>query len=172
MKRLAMILTAAFALAAGEPSASRAQTPPAPEKTLAQYREKNRVLLVFAPTAQDAAYVEQTRLWKNEKAGFEDRQLVVVPVLADARPAEPAPGSPAPAVLEKKFGVDPKSFAVVLIGKDGHDAYRAVKPVKPEALYGVIDAMPMRRAEVKRPPANASPTPAPTPRKPDLDHDE
>ena len=172
MKRFAMILTATLALAAGEPSAVRAQTPPAPEKTLAQYRDKNRVLLVFAPTAQDAAYLEQTRLWKNEKSGFEDRQLVVVPVLADARPVDPATGSPAPAVLEKKFGVDPKSFAVVLLGKDGHDAYHAVRPVKPEALYGAIDAMPMRRTEVKRAQASASPTPAPTPRKPDLDHDE
>ena len=168
MKPLAMILTAFFALAAGEPSSVRAQTPAAPEKLLAQYRDKNRVLLVFAPTLPDPAYAEQTRLWKNEKAGFEDRQLVVVPVLADVKIVEGV----APSTLAKRYNVDAKSFAVVLIGKDGHDAFRAVRPVKPEALYAVIDAMPMRRAEMKRPPASASPTPVPTPRKPDLDHDE
>ena len=78
----------------------------------------------------------------------------------------------APFTLAKKYNVDAKSFAVVLIGKDGHDAFRAARPVKPETLYGVIDAMPMRRAEMKRPPGSASPTPVPTPRKPDLDHDE
>ena len=168
MKPLAMILTALFALAAGEPSGVRAQTSTAPEKPLAQYRDKNRVLLVFAPTLPDPAYTEQTRLWKGEKAGFEERQLVVVPVLADVKTVEGV----APSTLAKKYNVDPRTFAVVLIGKDGHDAFRAVKPVKPEALYGVIDAMPMRRAEMKRPPAGASPTPVPTPRKPDLDHDE
>ena len=168
MKRLAMILTAALALAAGEPSITRAQTPAASEKILSQYRDKNRVLLVFAPTLQDPAYVEQTRLWKNEKTEFEDRQLVVVPVLADVKIVE----GTAPTTVAKKYGVDPRTFAVVLIGKDGHDAFRAARPVKPEALYGVIDAMPMRRAEVKRAQASASPTPTPTPRKPDLDHDE
>ncbi len=54
----------------------------------------------------------------------------------------------------------------MLLGKDGHDAYHSAKPVKAEALYEVIDAMPMRQAEVKRqsPPAH--------PVKPDTDHDE
>ena len=91
-----------------------------------------------------------------------------MPVLADVKIVE----GTAPTTVAKKYGVDPRTFAVVLIGKDGHDAFRAARPVKPEALYGVIDAMPMRRAEVKRAQASASPTPTPTPRKPDLDHDE
>ena len=71
----------------------------------------------------------------------------------------------------KKHGIDANGFAVVLIGKDGHDAFHAAKPVPAAVLYGVIDAMPMRRAEIKRP-TPASPTPTPTPRRPDLDHDE
>ena len=168
MKTLPLILAAACALNIIALAAVRAQTPAMLEKPLAQYHDKNRVLLVFAPSIQDPAYLEQTRLWKNEKAEFEDRQLVVVPVPADVKTVEGA----APAALAKKYNVDAKTFAVVLIGKDGHDAFRAARPVKPETLYGVIDAMPMRRAEMKRPPAGASPTPAPTPRKPDLDHDE
>ncbi len=165
-----MILSAVCTLAAAEPTPVRAQLSAASEKGLAPYRDKNRVLLVFAPTAQDAAYLEQTRLWKNEKAGFDDRQLVVVPVLADARWAEAANV----AALEKKYAVDAKAFGVVLLGKDGHEASRTTRPLKPETLYGVIDAMPMRRAEIKRSPAPAPPTPvpAPVPRKPDVDHDE
>ena len=131
------------------------------DKPLSAYRDKNRVLLVFAPTAQDAALLEQNRLWQNEKPGFDERQLVVVPVLADAR--KPTAGEP-PGALAKKLGVDAKTFAVVLIGKDGRDAYRSARPVGASALYGVIDAMPMRRAEARRP--------SPTPTKPDLDHDE
>ena len=167
MKRLLLILAAACAFVA-VPAAVHAQTPAMPDKTLVQYRDKNRVLLVFAPTVQDPAYLEQTRLWKNEKAEFEDRQLVVVPVPADVKTVEGA----APAALAKRYNVDAKTFAVVLIGKDGHDAFRAARPVKPETLYGVIDARPLRRGILRRPPASASPTPTPTPRKPDLDHDE
>lgn len=141
---------------------ANAQDGNAADKPLGAYRDKNRVLLVFAPTAQEPAFLEQTKLWQNERAGFDERQLVVVPVLADAK--KPA-AADAPGTLAKRFGVEAKSFAVVLIGKDGHDAYRSNKPVPTATLYGLIDAMPMRRAEMKRqPPA--------TPAKPDLDHSE
>ncbi len=149
--------------------AARAQDANPADKPLNAYRDKNRVLLVFAPAAQDPAYQEQTRLWQNEKAGFDERQLVVVPVLADAR--KPA-GDP-PGTLAKRFGIDVKSFTVILVGKDGHDAYRSAKPVAASVLYATIDAMPMRRAEMRRSPSpTPSPTPRPTPAKPDLDHDE
>jgi hypothetical protein len=168
MQRFALLLLLTALFANPLPGKVSAQTPAVPDKILAPYRDKNRVLLVFAPTAQDPAYVEQLKLWKNEKAQFEDRQLVVVPLLADAKPAESAP----PITLARKYGVEPKNFAVILIGKDGHDAFRASKPVKAEALYGVIDAMPMRRLELKRAQNAPSAAPSAAPRKPDLDHDE
>lgn len=116
------------------------------DQPLSAYRDKNRVLLVFTPSEKDAAYTEQGRLWQSERAGFEERQLVVVPVLADAaRAAGDTPGA-----LQKKYGIEPKTFAVVLLGKDGHDAYRASRPVKGASLYEVIDSMPMRKDEMKR----------------------
>ncbi len=162
---VALAMTLLFTLAA-----ARAQDGNTADKPLSAYHDKNRVLLVFAPTAQDPAYLEQTKLWQNEKAGFDERQLVIVPVLADAK----KPAADAPGTLAKKFSVDPKVFAVVLVGKDGHDAYRSPKPVPAATLYATIDAMPMRRAEMKRPssPTPQSATPRPTPTKPDLDHDE
>jgi hypothetical protein len=130
---------------------SAQQSAAAVDKPLATYKNKNRVLLVFAPTGKDSAYVEQGKLWQAEKAGFDERQLVVVPVLADGKKA----AGDSPAAIEKKYGIDASVFAVVLLGKDGHDAYRTAKPVKAEVLYQVIDAMPMRRAELKRqPPAH------------------
>ncbi len=145
------------------PLAASAQQPEPADKPLTAYRDKNRVLLVFAPDEKDVACVAQGKLWQGEKAGFAERQLVVVPVLADAKTA----AGDTPAALAKKYGVDPKAFAVVLLGKDGHDAYRAPKPVEAETLYEVIDAMPMRRAEMKR-----QQPPAARPAKPDVDHDE
>lgn len=137
------------------------ENPSATDQSLAAHKDKSRVLLVFAPTDKDSSYVEQGKLWQGEKAGFDERQLVVVPVLADKKMA----AGDTPVALEKKYGIDAKTFAVVLLGKDGHDAYRAAKPVKAAALYEVIDAMPMRRAEMKRQPPTRPP-------KPDTDHDE
>ena len=140
MRSLLFLMALLFAPLAASALPDTADAP------LASYRDKNRVLLVFAPSEKDSAYAEQARLWQDEKAGFEERQLVVVPVLADAAKAA---GDP-PGTLQKRYGVEAKSFAVVLLGKDGHDAYRASKPVKGEALYDVIDAMPMRKDEMKR----------------------
>lgn len=148
---LAMLALAVFFSLA----AARAQDA---DKPLSAYRDRNRVLLVFAPTELDLAYREQTRLWQNEKAGFDERQLVVLPVFADAK--KPA-GDP-PGTLARKYNLDPKTFTLILIGKDGHDAYRSAKPVPAATVYAAIDAMPMRRAEMKHP----------SPAKPDLDHDE
>ncbi len=123
-----------------------AMLPNANGKTLAAYRDNHRVLLVFAASDQDPAYLTQKKLWKSEKAGFDDRQLVVLPVFAEGRSGDTDP----PGELAKRFGVETGKFAVILIGKDGHDAYRTGEPVKAEALYERIDAMPMRREEMRR----------------------
>lgn len=120
--------------------------PDTADKPLASYRDNHRVLLVFAPTAKDPAYAEQDRLWQSEKVDFEERQLIVVSVLSDAARA----AGDTPAALQKKYGVGAGDFAVVLLGKDGHDAYRSARPVKGASLYEVIDAMPMRKEEMKR----------------------
>ena len=140
------------------------------DKPLSVYRDKNRVLIVFAPGPQDDAYLDQTKLWQNEKAGFEDRQLIVLPVFAGVKGMSPKVQEPILALM-KRYGIGPDNFAVVLIGKDGHDASHVSKPTAAPAIYAVIDAMPMRRAEMKRTPP-ASPSPSATPRRPDLDHDE
>ena len=40
-------------------------------------------------------------------------------------------------------------FAAILVGKDGTEKFRSDEPVRPETLFGLIDAMPMRRREVR-----------------------
>ena len=127
------------------PDASRAQA--TGNKPLSAYRDKNRVLLVFAPSRKTAAYQQQMQLWHDEKPGFEERQLVVLSLLAED---DPSSVDASAAAFAKHFDVAPQSFAVVLIGKDGHDAYRSREPVTAETLYGRIDAMPMRREEMRR----------------------
>ena len=160
-----------IAVAAWLPHAAAAQSGPAgADKPLASYRDKNRVLIVFAPAPGDPAYLEQMKLWQGEKTGFEDRQLVVMSSFAKMKLA-PSEQQTQLNALTKKYRTDADSFAVVLIGKDGRDAFHSSKPVPPAALYEIIDAMPMRRTEAKRSPS-PSPTPVPTPRRPDLDHDE
>ena len=141
--RLLLFFTgaAALSLACLLPVAAFAQE--RSDDPLAAYLHKKRVLLVFAPAEEDAAYRRQRAFWKGEEVGFEERQLVVLPLLADSK-------SPTPQTLAKRFDIDPTSFRVILIGKDGHDAYRSDQPVVAQTVYTRIDAMPMRRAEMQR----------------------
>jgi len=50
----------------------------------------------------------------------------------------------------KKWKVDSsKSFTFILIGRDGGEKHRSDKVVSHQELFGKIDAMPMRKSEVK-----------------------
>jgi len=118
--------------------------------TLAQMRGRFRPLLIFAPTAQDARLLEQVRLVNEHAEEAAERQLVTVTVaehgefLAGRRLAEADV-----AEARRRFHVGAGEFAVVLVGKDGGEKLRAAKPFSFETLRDGIDAMPMRRGEMK-----------------------
>lgn len=138
MRRLTVLGIACLALATpGVATRLRAQDP---TRTLAGFRGRNRVLVIFAASGRDPDYVAQNRLWEHEQAGFADRALVTLPVFAAARRSAPLAG---------KYGVIPGRFTVVLVGKDGQEAFRSEQPVSANDIYSRIDAMPMRRAEMR-----------------------
>lgn len=101
---------------------------------LAQYVDKNRVLLVFARGADDPSFSTQKKIFADAKAGTKERDLVLVRALGDdARD------------LRRRFKVADGTFAALLIGKDGGEKVRSAKPIAARALFLTIDAMPMRR---------------------------
>ena len=42
-----------------------------------------------------------------------------------------------------------KAFSVVLIGKDAQEKLRRTSPLAPNELFAIVDAMPMRQAEMR-----------------------
>lgn len=101
---------------------------------LSQYRWKNRLLLLFAPSPADVRFREQRRLFAGGEAGFEDRDLLLLELLKDTEARE-------------RFGVEEGRFALVLVGKDGTEKFRSHEPVPTEDVFSRVDAMPMRRRE-------------------------
>lgn len=120
-----------------------------PEVTLAQLRERFRSLLVFAPTGQDARLLEQVRIVSDHAKEAADRQLVTVFVGQGSSPAGHRLAAGDVAEARRRFHVGSGEFAVVLVGKDGGEKLRSEKPITFERLRDVIDAMPMRREEMK-----------------------
>lgn len=105
---------------------------------------KNRVIVVYSPTAQNEAYQRQKE-WLDEVAkSLPERDLIVVDCVAnDASKADVI-------YLTKRFNHRPDRFGVWLIGKDGGLKLQSEKSLRPQQFFDLIDTMPMRQAEMSK----------------------
>ncbi|SEM72250.1 protein of unknown function [Sphingomonas gellani] len=129
-------LAAAAALAASLPVSAAAPA------TIAGMKWHHRILLVAAPVPGDHALLEQRRILAVWQQGAADRDIALVEIVGGHVTGS---GDDA-AALRRHWKLPTPRFAVVLIGKDGHEAMRRDAPIPAAALQGTIDAMPMRRA--------------------------
>jgi len=115
------------------------------------YRWTYRPVVVLAGPGGDAALAEQRRIVAANRAGLVKRDIVVIWVTGNTVYAEfgPEPGLTA-AQLRARYGTDETGFRVVLVGKDGVTKLTQSKPLSIATLFGTIDAMPMRRDEMRR----------------------
>ncbi|MDX2081220.1 MAG: DUF4174 domain-containing protein [Terrimicrobiaceae bacterium] len=101
---------------------------------LESYRWKNRLLIVsFADCERRDAF---ERTWPGAASGSRERDLVVLRADAD---------------LRRSLGWPENANKVRLIGKDGTMKAEWERPPEPSAVFAIIDAMPMRQSEAKRP---------------------
>ncbi|MFC0243805.1 DUF4174 domain-containing protein [Rhodopseudomonas telluris] len=103
-------------------------------------RWKNRVLVVVAP-AGDAAAEQQRKIYQASAAGMSERAIVLREAVGDGDPARQ---------IRSRLSADGQRFQVFLIGKDGHTALSSDKPLSADHLFAKVDAMPMRRDEMRR----------------------
>ncbi|UMA64881.1 DUF4174 domain-containing protein [Roseivivax marinus] len=103
---------------------------------LSALRWEARPVLLFAASANDAAYTEQLAALREARAGLADREIVV---LADTSPDMNG-------ALRQRFG--PDGFLFVLVGKDGGVKRTETAPIAAGSLFDTIDAMPMRQREM------------------------
>lgn len=117
---------------------------------LSDYLWQRRPLLVFAPTEIDPRLVETVRRIEASRCDFADRDMVLGLIVADGTSTldghvvstEQAQG------LMTQYGIGANSFSVVLIGKDGGEKLRVNGVPDLQAIYAVIDGMPMRVREM------------------------
>lgn len=103
-------------------------------------RWKNRVLVVVgSPT--DPAVAEQRRIYRAAGEGMTERSIVLTEALD---------GSERSRQIRSWLDADGKRFQAFLVGKDGHTAISSDKPLSADYLFGKVDAMPMRRDEMRR----------------------
>lgn len=119
--------------------------------TMRDYRWDKRPLLLFAPSDADARLQRQLAAVRSSIGAFEDRDMVLIVVVGEgtSRAGERALPTDVAARLRRTYAVEPKAFALRLVGKDGGVKRTSADTVPMKAIYDQIDAMPMRRAEMR-----------------------
>ncbi len=113
---------------------------------LAAYRWQHRLVLIFALTATESAYLEQLAVFAGHEPDNADRDLLIGQFprhgqgLLNGQQVIPE----AVATLRRQFAVERDGFTVLLIGKDGGVKMRSSQPLTAEQIFATIDQMPMR----------------------------
>ena len=97
----------------------------------------SRQLLILKNEANQHLAERQLDLLQKAEPGVKERDIKIT--VADREDA-----------LYKKYIADTSGFTVLLIGKDGSEKHRTNKLLTVDELFAIIDAMPMRKREMKK----------------------
>ena len=95
-----------------------------------------RQILIFGNDEHPSLVQQQIALFDKEVTGIKERDLKIIIVSKDD-------------LLNKKYQIKTGLFTVILLGKDGTEKFRTDEILLPQKLFAIIDAMPMRQAEMK-----------------------
>ncbi len=105
-------------------------------KAMGQFSQY-RHLLILKNEANQHLAERQMNLLEKAVQGIKERDIKIT--VADRQDR-----------LYKKYIADTSGFTVLLIGKDGFEKYRTNKLLTVNELFAIIDAMPMRKREMKK----------------------
>jgi hypothetical protein len=117
---------------------------------LTELQGTSRVLIVFAPDTNSAAFKRQLQLIERHGYELTERNTVVMPVSLAGVSAEdhfigenlPLTASSEQADARTRFHVKPGEFLVILINQDGTEQIRSTSPVDIHELTAKLDSMP------------------------------
>ena len=96
-----------------------------------------RPVVVLSDAPDDPRVARQVSALDRVRPALDERNIAVL--------REAGPGGP----LREALGVAERGFAVVLVGKDGSVKHVWHDTVDPGRIFTLIDAMPMRRREMR-----------------------
>ena len=118
-------------------------------QVLSSIQWKNRVLLVMSEDPNDPLVKQQVSLFSEDAEEMKERKLVLLQVFPEfyLMGGESAIRRTS-AEVYFDYKSSKKSFELILIGLDGDEKMRRTELIRPDDLYAIIDAMPMRRYEM------------------------
>lgn len=118
---------------------------------LNEFRWKNRVLLVFSANEDSSHLTDQKEALLRDEAGLIERDLLIFEITKDQEITELLHEKEyrSNTNLWRSYEISNADITVLLIGKDGTEKLRSTSVLSSKELYAVIDAMPMRRTEMR-----------------------
>lgn len=124
---------------------------PVSANPLSAYHWKQRPLLVFAATENDDRLESLRRALSERRCDLAERDMIVIEVLGEERAGDGLRSADATAAeLRRRFDVEDNVFAVILVGKDSGEKLRSRDVPDLDAVFSLIDGMPMRRREMRK----------------------
>ena len=118
------------------------------------YQWENRLLLLFASSEEDQAYLTLKKEIDRQAMEVKDRDLLIFYVLerGESRLDQKHLSPDQALFLKKHLSVASGRFTIILIGKDGGEKIRQESAVDLKEIFAIIDTMPMREQEMKKKP--------------------
>ena len=122
---------------------------------LSDYRWERRPLLLFAPTDNDPRLIETLSRIEASRCDFVDRDMVIGQVVTEGESTLDGQvvNADESRRLARQYAIGEDTFSVLLIGKDGGEKLRVNEVPDLQAIYAVIDGMPMRSREMRANPS-------------------
>lgn len=119
---------------------------------IGQFQWQNRLLFIFAPNRNHPMFDSLHSSLAAQKAEVADRDLIIFEILESDPSSMNSKylASEAAMSLRKRYKVTRGEFAVLLIGKDGGIKLSRQNETRLEDIFALIDAMPMRRQEIRQ----------------------
>ena len=119
-------------------------------QNIESYQWKNRIVLLKSIATTKDLLQEQLQLFEVQTKAVEDREIIIFVLEADRvlnlKGKEVALSA---AEITNKYQLGGFQ-GVILIGKDGGVKWKEPFLVKPNTVFDMIDAMPMRRREMEK----------------------
>lgn len=117
---------------------------------LDQFKWKNRPVLLFTSSEENADYLHQLEIFKTNSAILMERDIVLLSITHDEIiDSTGSLDNQKAQSLRDVYAIN-SDFTVILIGKDGGEKLRENSPVNIKTLTKLIDSMPMRQSEMSQ----------------------
>ena len=116
---------------------------------LESYQWQHRLVVVAAQSTRAPALELQKEQAAKDHAGWAERKLRLLEIVGGVvKESDAIVASEGDRILDR-LSLDQDSFSVVLVGLDGTVKLRQSSPISNRQLFSLIDAMPMRREELR-----------------------